>query len=57
MNGYYLYVDASKQHSGDKADLVSKLLTPGDQHCLQFALYMHGVTMGSLDIIIKVGAT
>ena len=55
MNGYYLYMEATNQRPGDKADLVSKLLPAGHQYCLQFALNMHGSTMGSLDIMIKVG--
>ena len=56
-NGHYMYIEASNAYTGNKADLVSKLIPPGptgQSYCFALALNMYGSTMGSIDIYIKV---
>ena len=50
-----MYIEASSQRQGDKADLISEVLPAGREFCMQFALNMLGTDMGSVDIIIMVG--
>ena len=52
-----MYIEASNGNTGNKADLVSKLLPPnppGQTYCFGIALNMYGSAMGSIDVYIKV---
>ena len=56
-NGRYLFIEGSlPRQQRDKADLVSEILPAGHEFCMEFALNMFGVDMGSVDIIIKVSS-
>ena len=41
-----MYIEASSQRQGDKADLISEVLPAGREFCMQFALNMLGTDMG-----------
>ncbi|KAK3609972.1 hypothetical protein CHS0354_011808 [Potamilus streckersoni] len=50
-SGYYMYLEASFDNSGDKADFISPLLPATLEACLSFWYHMYGTSMG--DIVVK----
>lgn len=53
--GHYMFIEASRpQTAGDKADLLTPMLTSAKAKCLTFYYHMKGSTIGSLKIFQKV---
>ena len=54
--GYYLYLEATGQQQGDKAELVSPDYKGATQGiCFEFWYHMYGVDVGSLNIFQSYG--
>ena len=53
-SGFYMYTEASRQLSGDKARLVSPLYSKTSARCLSFWYHMYGTGMGTLRVYLKV---
>ena len=54
-NGHYIYIEASSpRRQGDKADLISQVLSAGKQYCMRLAISMYGTDIGSIDILLEV---
>lgn len=52
--GYYLYVDSSVGHRGDKTFLISDMFEPSTSgHCLRFWYHMFGNQDGTLTVFIN----
>ena len=49
-----MYIEASNNNPGDRADLVSNLLAPGQTYCMEIALNMYGNQMGQINVYVKV---
>ena len=50
-----MYIETSSPRvKGDRADLMSPLLAPGNTYCMDLALNMYGNTMGAINVYIKV---
>ncbi|XP_031229155.1 MAM and LDL-receptor class A domain-containing protein 1 [Mastomys coucha] len=56
--GWYLYADSSNGKFGDLADIVTPVISLTGPRCtLVFWTYMNGATVGSLQVLIKMGNT
>lgn len=52
LSGYYIYMEASNQHQGDLATLISPVVRASvHQACLTFWYNMYGVQMGKLEVL------
>ncbi|XP_055957690.1 MAM and LDL-receptor class A domain-containing protein 1-like [Patella vulgata] len=52
-NGYYIYIESSKQQPGDKAQLESEVLLLPYGGCLSFWYHMYGSSIGSLNVYVN----
>lgn len=55
-NGYYVYIDASDQNPGDKAQLAGPTQNPtgaGSTKCLLFWYHMYGVQVNRLNVYLR----
>ena len=52
--GHYVYLEGSIGMSGDKANLISPEMPPGQEACISFWYNMHGQNIGELSVLIKV---
>ncbi|XP_043921445.1 MAM and LDL-receptor class A domain-containing protein 1 [Protopterus annectens] len=58
VNGWYLYADSSNGKFGNTADITTPMISLTGPKCkLLFWTYMHGATVGSLQVYIKSGNT
>ncbi|XP_069102235.1 MAM domain-containing protein 2-like [Argopecten irradians] len=56
--GHYLFVEGSSpQRSGYQAKLLSPVLNPGQQYCLDYWYNMNGANMGTLDVYTQVSTS
>ena len=55
--GVYMYIETTGRKSGDKAWLVSPILQPKRNECLQFHYHMIGTDIGQLNVNIRGNGT